>query len=84
MEKMSTCRPTRIQLHCSLESDVSECVMANDPQENVDVTTDDELSDEMLSGVSGGNPRNGPLGGNGGNGGNGGTGGNGGNGGSGW
>ena len=58
--------------------------MANDPQENVDVTADDELSDEMLSGVSGGYPRSGPTGGNGGNGGIGGTGGNGGNGGSGW
>lgn len=30
--------------------------MANDPQEKVDVTADDELSNEMLSGVSGGNP----------------------------
>ena len=28
--------------------------MANDPQENVDVTTDDELSDEVLGDVSGG------------------------------
>jgi hypothetical protein len=28
--------------------------MANDPQENVDVTAGDELSEEVLSGVSGG------------------------------
>jgi hypothetical protein len=28
--------------------------MANDPQENVDVTAGHELSEEMLSGVSGG------------------------------
>ena len=84
MEKMFTCGPTRIQLHCSLESDVSECAMANDPQENVDMTDDDELSDEMLSGVSGGKGGIGGIGGTGGNGGIGGTGGNGGNGGSGW
>ena len=29
-------------------------VMANDPQENVDVSADDELSDETLGYVSGG------------------------------
>ena len=28
--------------------------MVNDPHENVDVTTDDELSDEVLGDVSGG------------------------------
>ena len=29
--------------------------MANDPQENVDVTADDEISDDVLKIVSGGN-----------------------------
>jgi hypothetical protein len=29
--------------------------MANDPQDDVDVTVDDELSDEVLKSVSGGN-----------------------------
>ena len=29
--------------------------MANDPQENGDVTADDELSDDVLKSVSGGN-----------------------------
>ena len=28
--------------------------MANDPQENVDATADDELSDDVLKSVSGG------------------------------
>ena len=31
--------------------------MANDPQENVDVPADDELSDETLDDVSGGDVR---------------------------
>ena len=30
--------------------------MANDPQDNVDVTADDDLSDALLGLVSGGNP----------------------------
>jgi hypothetical protein len=29
--------------------------MANDPKDDVDVTVDDELSDEVLKSVSGGN-----------------------------
>jgi hypothetical protein len=32
--------------------------MENDPQDNDDVTADDELLDEVLGGVSGGNPVN--------------------------
>jgi hypothetical protein len=32
----------------------STVLMANDPQDEVDVTVDDELSDEVLKGVSGG------------------------------
>ena len=39
---------------CSPEPDVSKCAMATDPQENVDVIVNDELSDEVLGGVSGG------------------------------
>jgi hypothetical protein len=37
--------------------------MANDPQESADVTADDELSDQVLSGVSDGNPgvQSGPI-----------------------
>lgn len=35
--------------------------MANDPQDNADVTADDELSDEVLSGVSGGAVMGTPL-----------------------
>ena len=31
--------------------------MANDPQENVDVTADDELSDDVLKSVNGGELR---------------------------
>ena len=31
-------------------------LMANDPQDNVHVTVDDELSDDVLKSVSGGNP----------------------------
>ena len=31
-----------------------ECIMGNDPKANVDVPADDELSDEVLNGVSGG------------------------------
>ena len=33
---------------------MSKCAMATDPQENVDVIVNDELSDEVLGGVSGG------------------------------
>ena len=36
-------------------------MVTNDPQDNVDVSTDDELSDEMLGSVSGGNPQKGPV-----------------------
>jgi hypothetical protein len=49
--------------------------MTNDPQDNVDVNADGELSDEALSEVSGGNGGKGGAGGTGGNGGAGGTGG---------
>ena len=49
--------------------------MTNDQQDNVDVNANDELSDEMLSEVSGGNGGKGGAGGTGGNGGAGGTGG---------
>lgn len=57
----------------------------NDPHENADVNTDNELSDEALTLISGAGSLEGlgvgVSGGNGGNGGNGGAGGNGGNGG---
>jgi hypothetical protein len=56
--------------------------MTNDPQDNVDVNADGELSDEALSEVSGGNGGKGGAGGTGGTGGNGGAGGTGGTGGS--
>ena len=39
---------------CSTEPDVFECAKENVPQDNVDVPADDELADEMLGDVSGG------------------------------
>ena len=36
-------------------------LIAPDPEDNVDVTVDDELSDEVLGSVGGGNPQKGPV-----------------------